>query len=313
MKKSFLVIWVLTLSGLYSCKSNYLQYHRLVCEAEYSFYNEDYENAENFYAKAFRKVNIPVESDMYFYSVSAWEVGERDKAIELLDTLYGLEWKLTKSGYFQGMDTILRAKLIKENKVKRDEIDRRRESHPYFVIFDSIDARDQRVRRNWENVMFKYPGDTLKRKLAWMEVDRIDSLNLITVDSLIDIHGFIGGAKFPAHPKIMHLTMLHQLEWVYSNPRIFKKAIKEGSLLPEGYAIGYDKALLILYGKSNVKYGQFRSELSDVSPEKVFKNSKKIGVSPYYSEWVFFPGKRGLKPQQHFFYEYYKSKKSSFC
>jgi hypothetical protein len=101
------------------------------------------------------------------------------------------------------------------------------------------------------------------------------------------------------------------LDWVYNNPRIFKKAIKQGRLLPRDYAIAYDKAMLSR-GDTIVRYGQFNTKLNGVSPEEVFKDANKIGVSPYFEEWVHFPNTKGRQPHKHFYYEYYAAQKERF-
>lgn len=297
---------------LYSCKStNYIKYHRIVCEAEYSFYNGDYHSASQLYEKAFKKVKVPFENDMYFFSASLWEIDKHDEAIALLDTINNTEWALTKSVFFQGMDSTTRNEIISANKIKVKEIDTRRDNHPLFAIFHVIDSNDQIARRNWEKIMSEFPNDKLIQQQYWSKVDSVDSVNLTVIDSLIKVHGFIGGVFFPAHPKIMQLSIMHQLEWVYENPKLFKKAIKRGRLLPEVYAIAYDKALLSYYD-TVVKYGQFTNKLNSVDPEYVFEQSKKIGVSPYYKEWVHFPKRKGSQPEKHIYYDYYEARKSRF-
>lgn len=313
MKYQISAVYILMLFSFYSCKtSNYIQYHRIINEAEYSYFNSDYKNAAQLYQKAFQKVKKPFESDMYYCSVSLWEVGEHDKSIALLDTLMGVEWALTKSGYFQGIDSLKMKEIIKRNKEKLAIIERRRDSNPLLVVFESINEKDQKVRKNWKEIVNNNPNDSIAVGQAWREVEIIDSLNLLTVDSLIKIHGFIGGVHFPAYPKIMHLTIIHQLEWVYKNPRLFKKAIKQGRLSPEEYAIAYDKSLLIYVGDTVVRYGQFTSKLEGVKPEKLFKQAKKIGVSPYFNEWVVYPRRKGGQPKKHLYYEYYKGRKNRF-
>lgn len=309
MKKLF-ILSVLVL--LYSCKtSNYIKYHRIINEAEYSFYNEDYQTAAQLYGKAFNKVKIPIEADMYFYAASLWEIGEQAQSMALMDTMLYLEWKLTKTGFFQGMDSLTMRELIQKNEAKVAVINQRRDNEPLLIVFDSINERDQKPRRNINEVLANYPMDTLKIWQAGREVAKADSINQLTVDSLIKQHGFIGGVHFPANPQIMHLFLMHSLEWVYHNPRLFRKAIRQGRLLPQDFAVPYDKSLLWYKGEETVRYGQFTNKLQGVSPEKVFKEARKIGISPYFIE-LNNPQKRGRQPEKHFYYEYYKERKDRF-
>lgn len=268
--------------------------------------------ASELYGKAFNTVDVPFETDMYYYSASLWEIGKRSKSISLLDTLYGIEWIFSKTGFFTGIDEVTKDSIIQLNKVKLSVIDARRANNPIIAIFDSIEKRDQIARRSFEEVLMEFPNDTLKLNIAWEAVSKVDSLNLVIIDSLINANGFMGGVYFPANPKIMHLSMLHQLEWVYNNPSIFIKAIKQGRLLPEDFAVAYDKAMLIYAEDTVVRYGQFNSKLEGVSPEEVFKYAKSIGVSPYFNEWVTFPRKKGKQPKKHLYYEYFEREKKHF-
>ena len=227
------IILVLTpIIFIVSCKSNnYLKYHRYINEAEYSFFNEDYRTASKLYGKAFQKVPVPFEEHMYFYAASLWETGDHVQSIQLLDTLYGVEWILTKSGFFQGMDSLVRNEVIRKNKEKMVAIDERRNHHPLLAVFDTIEKRDQKPRLEYNQNYHIYALDTVKFEQIMREITLIDSLNLLVIDSLIQIHGFIGGVHFPSNPRIMHLTMLHQLEWVYESKKLFKKSHQAGTLI----------------------------------------------------------------------------------
>ena len=310
MKK--IIFFLILLIFIVSCKTNnYLKYHRYVNEAEYSFFNEDYQTASKLYGKAFQKVPVPFEEHMYFYAASLWETGDHVTSIQLLDTMYGVEWTLTKSGFFQGMDSLVRNEVIRKNKEKMVGIDARRNHHPLLAVFDTIEKRDQKPRLEYNQNYHIYALDTVKCEQIMREIALIDSLNLLTIDSLIQIHGFIGGVHFPSNPRIMHLTMLHQLEWVYENKKLFKKAIKQGRLLPVDYAISYDKALLNM-GDTVTYYGQFSNKIFGVDPKNIFKRSVKMGISPYYLKWVRLPKIKGYELKKHPYYDQYAERKKKF-
>jgi tetratricopeptide (TPR) repeat protein len=312
MNMKFIVSIIIITVALVSCKTNnYLTYHRIVNEAEYSFFNDDYQTASELFAKAFKKVPVPFESDIYYYSKALWEIGEYQHSISLLDTLGLSEAALTKVGFYKGMDSLTQQKLIQTDKEIAVRIKQEIAENPICAIFDAIDKRDQAARRHYQEIVDSHPNDSIKRNLAWKEVEMVDSLNLLVIDSLFEIHGFIGGIYTEYNPLMINLTMLHQLEWVYNNPRIFKKAIKQGRLLPRDYAIAYDKAMLSR-GDTTVRYGQFNTKLNGVSPEEVFKEANKIGVSPYFEEWVHFPNTKGRQPHKHLYYDYYKTHKDRF-
>jgi tetratricopeptide (TPR) repeat protein len=113
----FIVSIIIITVALASCKTNnYLTYHRIVNEAEYSFFNEDYQTASELFEKAFKKVPVPFENDIYYYSKALWEIGEYQHSISLLDTLGLSEAALTKVGFYKGMDSLTQQKLIQTDK-----------------------------------------------------------------------------------------------------------------------------------------------------------------------------------------------------
>jgi len=319
---------ILTFSFLLnSCKSsNYIKYHNIVNEAEYSFYKEDYITASQLYRKAFKKVRIPFENDMFFYSASLWEIGEQKLSLELLDTIGPLDAYLNKTGFFENMDPTLKSDLLASNKIKVDRIDSIRLSNPLIPILDSLTEKDQFYRHQYYEFKQNFPDDTILLQNINRKIKIQDSLNLIFIDSLFKIHGFIGGLNFPTFPQVMIVFMLHNPEWVLNNPKLFHDAINTGKLWPGDYACAYDKAVINYktYASKEEferykfpqdtleRYGQFDSNNCKVSPETVFHESTKIGVSPYFRDSVSFTKKKGKTPQKHLYYEYYEKRKKDF-
>ncbi len=310
MKKLIQITCVLLL--LYSCKTqNYIKYHQIINEAEYSFYHGDYIAASKLYKKGFNKVKTPFEIDTYLYSASLWEIGEHDKSIALLDTVRGLEWALPKSGYFQGMDSITMKELISANKIKLNAIEKKRDSSKYITIMDSLWQIDQLARNTYNKYKSEFPYDTINLTLEWRKVDVCDSLNIEFLDSLIQKDGFIGGIKMPENPYIFGRFFIHHYDYVLSHKKEFIKAIKRGEVLPTEYATAYDKG--IWFYKSPIDYyGCFQKNLDGVTPDIAFKRCEKIGLSPYYIKNVQLPRKKGNQPILHPNFDYYESRKSSF-
>src|SRR5574343_46214 len=327
MTKIFTLFMMISLFLLNSCKSsNYIKYHNIVNEAEYAFYNEDYITASKLYGKAFKKVKTPFEHDMFFYSASLWEIGEQKKSLMLLDTIGPLDAYLNKTGFFENMDPTIKSNLLASNKLKVDKIDSIRLSNPLIPILDSLTDKDHFYRRQKILILQNSPVDSLLLQLINRQIKIQDSLNLIVIDSLIKVHGFIGGLNFPTYPQVMRVFMLHNTEWVLNNPKLFYDAINTGRLWPGDYACAYDKAVMNYktYASKEEferykfpqdtleRYGQFNSDTCNVSPETVFYESTKIGVSPYFQDNVPFTKKKGKTPEKHLYYEYYKKRKKDF-
>jgi tetratricopeptide (TPR) repeat protein len=309
----FIVSIIIVTLALASCKTNnYLKYHRIVNEAEYSFFNEDYKTASELYTKAFKKVPTPFEDDMYYLSASLWEIGEFDQSIALLDTLPDLESKLTESGFYQGMDPALHRDLILKNWKRRTLIIERYANDPLIAVMDSVVKRDLKARDDYFGLINAGESDSLTIEAALQEFKATNARNLTTIDSLFSIHGYLGGVYYP-RSILFNLTVLSlKTDWVYNHPDQAKKAIKQGRLLPGLYANAYDRAMLYYTKDTLVRYGQYTSYLNGVSPEEVFEDAKKIGVSPYFDETIHFPTKKGRQPQKHLYYDYYKTHKDRF-
>lgn len=303
-----LIIFLLIVLTQISCKTkSYIKYQNRINEAEFAFFNEDYEAASNHYKNAFKKVRIPFEDDIYFYAVSLWQVGDKDESIKLLDTLIDTRFALTQSGYFENMNAELRDSILKRNDPIVDSIRKVRSNNPTKKILDSIFQLDISVRKTVLEYIKEYPNDTLGIDQQWENILIQDSLNLMVIDSL----NFIGGVHFPSHPYIVGYLLIHQTEWVSQNKRKLNKAIKDGRLFPVYYACPIDYNL-VKQGDTAVYYGQWSQLLDGVSPEEVFKRSIKLGISPYYNKYIRIPKKKGLKPKEHLYFEYYRQHKEQF-
>ena len=311
--KSLILVVVLGLICC-SCKtSNYIKYHRIINEAEYSFYQQDYNASSQQYSQAFKKVKQPFERDMYFYAVSLWEIHERDQAIMLMDTLYGLDWILSESGYFDDMDLLLKEDLLRSNVENTELILIRRNESKYAALIDSLWLADQAKRIPHRDFQIEFPFDTVRQKSLWEEINTVDAMNIAFLDSLIKADGFFGGINMPESPNSLGHFLIHHPTWVLNNEKWLLKAIKKGAIFPADYARIYDKALLER-GDSTVYYGYFGTKLGNVTPETIFKRCKRIGLSPYYIKTTPLPRKNGVAPiNRHFYYDYYELNKDKFC
>jgi tetratricopeptide (TPR) repeat protein len=309
----FIVPIIIVTVALASCKTNnYLKYHRIVNEAEYSFFNGDYQTASELYTQAFKKVPTPFEDDMYYLSAALWEIGEFDKSIALLDTMPNLESKLTESGFYQGMDPVVRRDLLLKNWKRRDLIKERVANDPLLAIMDSVVKRDVKARDTYFGLVNAGESDSLTIQAALQEFKAANARNLFTIDSLFSIHGYIGGVHYPTSVLFNMTVMSLKANWVYNHPNEAKQLIKQGRLLPSIYAHTYDMSKLYHERDSVVRYGQYTSLLNGISPEEVFKEANKIGVSPYFNELIRFPTAKGRQPEKHPYYDYYKTHKDLF-
>jgi len=309
MKYFFVIVLVGCILG--SCaQSNYIRYHNYVNEAEYSFFNQAFEEASELYTKAFQKVDVPFEDDIYFYAVSLWQVGRHDESIQLLEMHPLANYALMNSGYFEGMDSELRESILQVNEGYVDSVLNIKLNDPITKALDSVLKLDAQVRRDWREYKLDFPEDTNGINILEEAIQIQDEASFRFLDSI----GFLdfSGAKFPENSGMIGMLLIHRTKWVSENRRVLKKAIKKGQLAPVYYARPYDYHLVIA-GDTLTSYGQWGCQLPEGTPEQVFKRSVRMGVSPYYVKYIRLPKKKGVQPEfHHIYYGYYRKRKGSF-
>ncbi|MCH2229657.1 MAG: hypothetical protein MK105_04870 [Crocinitomicaceae bacterium] len=299
----FAIIIILFTSILLSCKTNgYIRYHNRINEAEFSFFNGDYNSALKHYQNAFHKVHKPFENDLYYYAVCLWEVKDYNTAIKTLDTLTKTNFALTKSGFFQGINSELKDSILKANSIFVDSINNSRINHPLRISLDSVFNLDIELRNKLYNSL-----DSIQTKELWKQIHTQDSNNLEYIKSI----NFVGGVHLPCNPRKVGELLIHQLDWVNNNKKTLKKAIKDGRLSPVHYASSYDYSMVHL-GSDKVYYGQWSELIQGQRPKKIFNRSIRIGVSPYFKKDVNLPKKKGMEPLKLSNYEYYSKRKNHF-
>lgn len=306
----FLIISTALLIG---CKSNnYINYYQYSNEANYYFYDSQYDHARNIYEKGFARVPVPLERDLMFYSICLWETGERTRAINILDTNYYTGVALNPSHYFSDMDSTLKNEIIHKNGVfiKR-KMDSFNTSKKYKIV-DSLDKVDRHVRERLSRALKNPTVDSLRIHQLFDSLS-ITSLKIYPIlDSLFKHEGYLGGVNW-FYSRQLYFLLIHSPEWWYEeNKQFLYKELKRGHILPIDYARCLDRIKYI--GNGNPSYywqWGYNPERDSLNPDKFFRRQNSIGLSPYFFYSDLTPPK-GEMPKCTPFYEIYRQQKDNY-
>ena len=306
--------WLLVL--LFSCKNTgYLRYYNTVNEAHYYFYNQELDTAKLYFEKAFKKVKLPYEKDLFMYSVCLWEGNNKSKAIEILDTNRFAIFGINKGGYIQEISDSLKTCIEQKNSIFIQKKWDRFYSAPLYLKIQEIKKEDQRIRRRiveYLNIGMNHE-DSLAYHFYQDSLRFIDSTNFVKLDSVFLEFGFLGGVNWSSGLNDLHGLMLHAPEsWLNKNQKFLFKELKRGHILPVVYGATIDRIFYTLKNEPGYYY-QYIGAIIDtsVAPDVIFERQQSIGASPYfiYDDRLV---KKGETPKTTKYYEYYKKRKSSF-
>ncbi len=315
MKNYLSSIFLVFLYIITSCKqTNYIKYHQKVNEAHFYFYNNDLVLAKEFFEKGFSKVNIPMERDLFLYSICLWNNNERDKAIEILDTnmFTSLAFNQNRIGYFSGITKKTINEIDAKNNLFLNEKLKKFNNSELSEKLDNIASRDREIRKKYLEIVnspVQYQDSSLL-KLISDSLSIISQENFILLDSIFDRYGYLGGTIWPTRVPLSTIMMHSSIEWVKKNNSFLKKELKRGHLLPVDYAMIIDRKKYIEKGMKYSFYnmwGDINTEV--VTPKEYFKRAKSIGLSPYFDFSTDKIPVYGRTPQKSIFYEKYFKKK----
>jgi hypothetical protein len=310
-KHSYFILPFVIALFVTSCKTNnYLKYHRLVNEAHYSYHNAYLDTARIYFEKAFKKVKIPFDRDLIYYSACLWEVGEKEDAIEILDTNLFTSTFLYPNYAFLDMSDSMKTAIKDRNRKFIDNKTQLFQSTSLYKLVDFLDSEDRRIRSKWKVISESYNGDSSEIKNCLDSMRIIDNYNLEVLDSIFKINGYLGGVNW-FDTRQLHYIMIHSNEkWLLDNRKFFLSELKKGHILPIEFAIPIDR---LLYHDKQLPeyYGQYFKDIGSMNPKDYFEHANSIGLSPYFLYSDRFPNARSI-PKTTPFYEYYKERKSRF-
>ena len=283
MKNIFLLIVVLIAEIGYS--QDYIQYNRLICEAENKIVESNYQIGLENYLKAFKIVEIPFAKDYYNATLCAAMLGEDSISLIFVEKLMkkGISIKNIKS---KSLKTLYKTKRWKELKKKNNEYLEQAKKHQNIELRKELEKllqNDQDIRKQ----KYAYPmSDTIAY---------IDSLNMIEMKSILVEYDYpdenLIGIKHPHSsysPQYVVIRHYYQSKH-YDLTEILYKSVIEGKLSPRVFAELEDKKSQWLgkgdkYGTVGIYVIKGHIDKKDYPTKVVDKyntNRKKIGLESW--------------------------------
>jgi hypothetical protein len=253
MKKSIIASYaILTLLGGISSWGSKLfcqnKYSILIDSANHYFKSSNYQQAAETYRKAFETFGGKGYPDDRWNCGIAWaQLGNTDSAFyhlqRLADKTEYLDYtKLKQESLFSPLHADERwAKLLHELNPLNEQF------NPELAAFlEDIRAKDQTMRLQIDSLELIYGRTSDYMRAHWKQINHIDSLNRIIVDSLLNQYGWlspnvVGKSGNSALWLVIQHSPLPKQEYYLP---IMKKAVDENKASKANYAYLLDRVLM---------------------------------------------------------------------
>lgn len=304
MKPFFLIITIILfqLNSKVSFSQDFISFRNTVNEANYWFYEGNYDSAMVYYTKA-EKFKLPFyPEEVHLFSRTLWEFGDEKKSITILKSGGIKDLFLHDTTYYKGLVYEKRNKIASH--LKQLEVDLLPKD---IVFYENLSKMGQIYR----SILYKYSKDSLQLDSVLNLMHQQDSLNFNALINKIKVDGYPGGYKIT--PIGVGSVLLHaNINWLLNSYSILLNEIENGRMNYQDFSQAIDG--IYIQNKQQSPYNSyFPLEEAEVdSPSLVFINRCLIGMSPYYDASYLRLYPRGITPSKSKLYEYYKRSKQNF-
>lgn len=292
---------ILLVCSFTSFGQSYIAFRNTLNEASFWFYEGKYDSAVVYFQQAERTGLKFFFMEAHLYSRSLWELGKREKSMEvLLGTGYD-QFLLNDTTFYSGMSPELRQAMAKKL-LTNGQIEYQKNA----AFVDTLHERDQRYRQVISDLSRKDNRYILLKH----KIDSLDSVNQVEMLHFLKTQGT--DLKYRLFPLPFYTFFLHvDSAWLAENCTFLIDLIDLGILPPTCYARAVDR---MIDGNPSGKkaYNAYSPDATVVDPKRVFENSVAIGLSPYFNDINTLIYKRGQKPHTKPLYEYFKKNKQHF-
>lgn len=303
MKKSLLLIAIITLTNYTYGQSIPKEYFDLVKIAD-SLYNAgDYRNSAFQYAAAFKANGMKGMSNDRYNAACSWALAAAPDS-----AFFQLEKIVHKANYTNighiSTDPDLNSlhsdprwmpllEKIKQNKDKAEA----NLNKPLAAMLDTIYMEDQNYRKQIGDIEKKYGRESKEMQNHWKLIIEKDSINLIKVKNILDTYGWLGADVVGGQGNsalflvIQHSDLPTQEKYLPMMREAVKNGKAQGSslaLLEDRVALGQGRKQIYgsQIGRDPVTQLYYVSPLED--PDNVDKRRAEVGLQPlanYVSRW----------------------------
>lgn len=278
---------------------DYISYYNHIHEANYYFYEHEYDSALIYFERGLKFVSTPRPKDFYNYCRALWKTGHRKlPEYELMNSPFILDNQINgnDSTFFEGMTKETKNAIELNIKYNQSQLNN---PHAYFI--DSIMQEDQKVRQRTEDV----PDSIFFSKMRIQ-----DSSNQIVILNYSKKHGFPAGINGGWDQRIATILLHFSREWFIENYHFLVNEVKQGNLEPWMLSRAIDRTFIVNDSKATAPFNTYFGN-EEPDPFIIFKNCSTIGLSPYY-DFDHLVSFKSISDRRKQFYDIYKANKKVY-
>jgi hypothetical protein len=303
MKTRLFILIIVISFTLSNAQNPPKEYYHFVQIAEKLYGSKDYKNSGLNYSEAFKTMGWKgIPNDRYNAACSYALANMADSAFFQLNVIAN---KSNYSNYAHiSIDEDLLnlhndfrwaplLELIKSNLEKKEKNYNKELVKELELIFE----KDQQPRKDSKNIESKFGTGSDEMKAHWKMIAQYDSINLISVISILDKYGWLGPDVVSEQGNstlflvIQHADIKTQEKYL----PMMREAVKKGNARPSSLALLEDRVLLRT-GKNQIYGSQIGTDsktntayvLPLDDPDNVDKRRAEVGLPPiadYISHW----------------------------
>jgi len=304
MKKSLSIIFASLFLVQYAlAQYGSSKYKSMISTADSLYNAKDYEASGLAYSSAFNFSGGKAASNERYNAACSWSLaGNADSAFYYLDKIARI------NGYdnYEHITTDPDLKTLHIDKrwpgliiqvKKNEETAEAKLNRPLVAELKQIFRDDQGSRLEIDSVQKKYGFNSPQIKRLWEKIDRLDSINLIKVEAILDKHGWLGPDSIGVRGTqtlflvIQHSDIKTQEKYIQG----LRDAVKKGHAFPDELAPMEDRVAL-REGKKQIYGSQIGTDaktgkayIAPIEDEaNVDKRRADVGLQPlkdYVRQW----------------------------
>jgi hypothetical protein len=244
---------LLLLFGCAFAQSNNAEYLSMIGKADSLYNAKNYKASGMAYSAAFKFNGGKGSNNEKYNAACSWALaGNADSAFHYLDQItrqthgYDNYDHITTDPDLKRLYADKRWNLLIADVKKNEEAADAKLNKPLVAELKQIFKDDQGSRLEIDSVQKKYGNSSDQMKELWKKINRLDSLNLIKVTSILDKHGWLGPDSIgPRGAQTLFLVIQHSdIKTQEKYIQGLRDAVKRGDGFPDQLALMEDRVAL---------------------------------------------------------------------
>lgn len=286
---------------------NYFHYYRLINEARYYMYHQDYTQSRKYFDEAFALGLTAANYDLYDYARVVCEMGDTKSAIGILKTLNKTADMLRDSTYFTDIPLATRKQLAAEAEERKNATKEKFE--PSAVPAGRLED-EKHVQKLAEN-MFAWRqmnldelsgGDSIRKQQLMDSLRAVGKQKYKEIGEYLlqkGLASFRVGLDYSTNSDIRYFLFQADSLWYVQNKNFLKQQVALGHLSPT-----------VVFNYNRHLGAQLKDTLT--TAETYFELVNEWGISPYFELENYYHANKGFAPARMRYYDLYEQEKYRF-